>query len=57
MPKPQDKPFDIPKQLVWDAWRQVAANKGAPGVDNETLGEFARLIAANDNRSQGRYDD
>jgi group II intron reverse transcriptase/maturase len=36
----QQPPFDIPKQLVWDAYRQVAANKGAPGVDEQTLGEF-----------------
>jgi RNA-directed DNA polymerase len=40
MPKPQDKPFDIPKQLVWEAYRRVAANKGAPGVDEQTLAEF-----------------
>jgi RNA-directed DNA polymerase len=47
MPKPQDKPFDIPKQLVWDAWRQVAANKGAPGVDEVTLGEFEADLKGN----------
>ena len=34
------KPFDIPKQLVWEAYLQVRANKGAPGVDEVTLGEF-----------------
>jgi retron-type reverse transcriptase len=40
-PKPkQDKPFAIPKQLVWEAYRRVAANKGAPGVDGQDLEEF-----------------
>ena len=40
MPKPKDKPFAIPKQLVWEAWRRVKANKGAPGVDGQDLDEF-----------------
>ena len=40
MPKPEDKSFAIPKQLVWEAWRQVKANKGAPGVDGQDLDEF-----------------
>ena len=40
MPKPKDKPFAIPKSMVWEAYRRVAANKGAPGVDGQDLEEF-----------------
>src|SRR5664279_6242991 len=32
-PKSQEKPFCISKHLVWEAYRRVKANKGAPGVD------------------------
>ena len=40
MPKPEGKSFAIPKQLVWEAWRRVKANKGAPGVDGQDLERF-----------------
>ena len=38
--KSHGKPFDISKQEVWEAYRLVKANKGAPGVDGCSLGEF-----------------
>ena len=37
---PTDKSFAIPKQLVWEAYRRVKANKGAPGVDGQSIEEF-----------------
>lgn len=41
------KPYDIPKQLVWDAYRRVRANRGAAGVDGETLAAFEKDLKAN----------
>jgi len=36
------KPFDISKQLVWDAYQRVRANRGAAGVDGESLAMFEK---------------
>jgi RNA-directed DNA polymerase len=41
------KPFDIPKRLVWNAWRLVRANAGGAGVDGESIGLFERDLAKN----------
>ena len=38
--KPPGKPFGISKLEVWEAYQKVKANKGAPGVDKVTLGDF-----------------
>lgn len=34
------KSFDISKQLVWDAYLAVKANKGSAGIDRQTMEDF-----------------
>jgi RNA-directed DNA polymerase len=46
-PRSQEKPFAIPKQLVWEAWRQVKVNKGAAGVDGQDLDSFETDLKSN----------
>ena len=41
-PKPKGKPFDISQQVVWNAYEKVKANRGAAGVDEESIAEFER---------------
>jgi group II intron reverse transcriptase/maturase len=41
------KPYDIPKQLVWEAYKRVKANRGAAGVDGETMAVFEKDLKGN----------
>jgi RNA-directed DNA polymerase len=34
------KPFNISKRLVFDAYKKVKSNKGAAGIDDQSLAEF-----------------
>jgi len=36
----KDKPFEIDKRLIWDAWKQVRERQGAPGIDAQTIEQF-----------------
>lgn len=42
-----EKSFVIPKQLVWEAYRRVVANKGAAGVDGQSLEDFDKDLENN----------
>jgi RNA-directed DNA polymerase len=47
MSRPDGKPFDIPKTLVWQAWKRVAENGGAPGADGVTIEDFKADLGNN----------
>ena len=41
------KSFEISKEVVVEAWKQVKANQGAAGVDNESIADFERNLKDN----------
>ena len=42
-----NKPFDISKMEVWEAYERVKANKGAPGVDGCSIEDFEKDLRNN----------
>ena len=43
----QAKPFVISKRAVWQAYQQVKANRGAAGVDGESIEQFEQALSHN----------
>jgi len=41
------KPFCISKHVVWEAFERVKANRGAAGVDGESIAEFEKDVKNN----------
>jgi RNA-directed DNA polymerase len=41
------KPYCIAKRTVWEAYQQVKANRGAAGIDDETIAEFEQNLSRN----------
>jgi RNA-directed DNA polymerase len=42
-----NKPFSIPKQSIFDAWKRVKQNKGSAGIDAVSTEEYERELARN----------
>jgi retron-type reverse transcriptase len=43
----EQKPFTISKRLVWQAYEQVKRNKGAAGVDGQSIEDFEKDLRNN----------
>lgn len=41
------KAFEIPKQLVWEAWLTVRQNRGSGGVDGQSIEDFEKGCKGN----------
>lgn len=41
------KPYSIAKRVVWEAYQLVKANRGAAGVDDETIAMFEQNLSGN----------
>src|SRR5665647_2369694 len=41
------KPFSIAKRTVWEAYQKVKANRGAAGIDDETIAMFEQNLSKN----------
>lgn len=46
-PAGMTKPFEIPKTLVWEAFKRVKANGGSAGVDQESIEVFESRLSDN----------
>ena len=43
----QGKSYEISKQVVWEAYKRVKANRGAAGVDRQSLEDFEKDLKGN----------
>ena len=43
----ETKPFTISKQLVYQAWLRVKANKGSAGIDDQSVTDFEANLGRN----------
>ena len=41
------KPFQISKKQIWDAFKRVRANRGAAGVDGQSIADFEEDLKNN----------
>src|SRR5437588_3749628 len=46
-PVDEAKPFNIPKRVVWKAFKRVKANRGAAGVDKQSIAELEADLSNN----------
>ena len=45
--KQSNKPFSISKHIVYDAWKEVKANKGGAGIDAVSVKDYEQSLVSN----------
>ena len=42
-----NKPFSIPKHLIYSAWKEVKTNKGSAGIDKVSINDYEQTLGKN----------
>jgi len=42
-----NKPFSIPKRLIFDAWKGVKENRGSAGIDKVSIKDYGQSLGGN----------
>ena len=42
-----NKPFSIPKPLIYDAWKEVKENRGSAGIDMVSIKDYGQSLGNN----------
>ena len=45
--KQSNKPFEISKQQIYSAWKEVKANRGSSGIDKVSIKEYEKTLSPN----------
>jgi RNA-directed DNA polymerase len=45
--KQSNKPFLISRRIIYDAWKEVKANRGSAGIDKESIKDYGKNLSGN----------
>jgi RNA-directed DNA polymerase len=45
--KQSNKPFSIPKRIIYEAWKEVKTNRGSADIDKVSIKEYEQTLGGN----------